>query len=552
MNNIEKKLRQILQKGIENEVIEFKEAKNQFDSDKLGKYFSALSNEANLKGLSSAWLVFGIKDSDKSFVDTQYGNAARFNSIKNKIANHTTNRITFIEIYELFLHEGRVVIFDIPAAPLGIPIAYKGHYYGRDGESQGALNIEEIERIRHQATKKDWSAQIVLGATISDLSPLAIKRAREVYKIKNPKFATQIDTWNDLSFLNKAKITITNQITNTAILLLGKQESEHFLNPFTSQISWILHNKDNIALDYEHFYCPLLLSIGEVFTKIRNLKYRYIQHGTLFPEEIDRYDPYVIREALNNCIAHQDYTLRRKIVLVENQEGFLIFENAGKFIPKTVEDVVISDTPESRYRNKFLADAMVNLNMIDTIGSGIKKMFTIQKNRFFPLPDYDTSNNQVKVKITGKVIDTAYAQKLAVNNDLSLSDIILLDKVVKKKPLTNTEIKHLRAKKLIEGRKPNFHISTSLAKVTGEEEAYINMKGLDDDHYKALIIEYLKKFKKAKKAKIRDLLDKKLPDILSDKQKDNKIRNLLQKMRTDEVITIDNNRYWILKNLDEI
>ena len=46
----------------ENEIVEFKEAKSNYDFTKLGKYFSALSNEANLKGKPFGWLVFGIED----------------------------------------------------------------------------------------------------------------------------------------------------------------------------------------------------------------------------------------------------------------------------------------------------------------------------------------------------------------------------------------------------------------------------------------------------------------------------------------------------------
>jgi len=71
----------------------------------------------------------------------------------------------------------------------------------------------------------------------------------------------------------------------------------------------VLKNRDSVEVDYEHFTCPLILSIEKVYKKIRNLKYRYIAEPTLFPEEVDTYDPYVIREALNNCIAHQDYEL---------------------------------------------------------------------------------------------------------------------------------------------------------------------------------------------------------------------------------------------------
>lgn len=547
---VEAKLRLLLAQGVENEIIEFKEAKKQYDFNKLGKYFSALSNEANLKGVSSAWLVFGIKDKDKSFVDTQYGvNPQHLISLKEKIANKTTNRITFIEIHELNLPEGRVLILDIPAAPKGIPIAWDGHYYGRDGEALVPLNLEELERIRLQANQKDWSAQIIENATIEDLSPVAIAKARELFKTKNPKLEKDIDDWDDPKFLNKSKVTIKGKVTNAAILLLGKPESEHFLGSATSQMTWILKDKDNIEKDYAHFTCPLLLSASEVYSKIRNLKYRYMRYDTLFPEEVDQYAPYIIREALNNCIAHQDYTLGHKIVVVENEEGTLIFSNAGTFIPESVENVVITDAPEYRYRNKFLANAMVSLNMIDTIGSGIKKMFLIQRKKYFPLPDYDIFNNRVKVTIIGKVIDLKYAQKLATAKDLTLLDIILLDKVAKRKLLTKEEIKILRAKKLIEGRKPNVYISASIAEATGEEENYINMKGFNEGYYSDLIINYLKEFKKAKRVNIRTLLDKKLPEILDGNQKDNKIKNLLQKMKKEKRIKLGTDKCWYL---DEI
>lgn len=148
--------------GYENEVIEFKEAKTQYDFDKIGKCFSALCNEANLKDKRSAWLIFGVKDSDKSIVGSQFRtNRIDLDSLKSEIANHTTGRLTFIEIYECNLPSGRVLLFEIPAAPKGIPISWKGHYYGRDGEELNALNLEEVERIREQTKKEDWSAFVI-------------------------------------------------------------------------------------------------------------------------------------------------------------------------------------------------------------------------------------------------------------------------------------------------------------------------------------------------------------------------------------------------------
>lgn len=283
--------------------------------------------------------------------------------------------------------------------------------------------------------------------------------ARENFAKKNLKLTEQISQWDTATFLNKAKLTINGKITHTAILLLGKPEAAHWLNPASATVTWILKDRDGIELDYDHFGCPLLLSVDEVFHKIRNLKYRYMKEGTLFPEEVDQYDPYIIREALNNAIAHQNYECGGKITLVEFEDGRLCFSNMGQFIPGSVESVIRADAPESRYRNRFLADAMVNLNMIDTIGSGIRKMFLIQKKRYFPLPEYELDNDRVQVTITGHVVDIAYARKLAESPELTLEDIMLLDRVQKRKQLTDDQAKYLKNQGLIEGRKPNYHIS---------------------------------------------------------------------------------------------
>jgi ATP-dependent DNA helicase RecG len=127
--------------------------------------------------------------------------------------------------------------------------------------------LEEIERIRLQATEEDWSSQLCTGADLSDLSPEAILKARASYKTKNPHLIEEIDQWDDITFLNKAKVCIKGKITRTAILLLGKPESDHFINPATSKVSWILKDRDNIEKDYQHFGCPLLLNVEEIYQK---------------------------------------------------------------------------------------------------------------------------------------------------------------------------------------------------------------------------------------------------------------------------------------------
>ena len=520
----------------ENEVVEFKEAKNTYDFTKLGKYFSALSNEANLCGKPNAWLIFGVEDKKHTIVGSQFRpNRKDLDSLKGEIANKTTNRISFIEIYELPEPEGRVVMFKIPAAPKGIPVSFDGHYYARDGEELVPLNLEKIERIRAQATTEDWSIAIIPDAAFEDLDQDAIDLARKNYKSKFPEKAAEVDTWDDVRFLNKAKVTIKGKITRTALILLGKDESEHFLNPAEVKIRWKLVDENNNDIDYEIFGLPLILSVEKVFAKIRNIKYRYMKEGTIFPDEVAKYEPFSIREAINNCIAHQDYTKGARINVIE-MEDQLVFTNHGTFIPGSVEKVVIEDAPEEFYRNKFLATAMFNLKMVDTAGGGIKKIFNFQRARYFPMPDYDLSEEKVKMSISGKILDMDYARLLAQNKDLSLEEIMMLDKVQKKNPLTAFEEKHLKSKKLIEGRKPNYFIGLKVAQNTGQKAEYSKNKGFDKKYYLDLIVKSIKEHKELTRSDVDALLWNKLPEWMEEQQKKNKIGNLLSELRIKEII----------------
>lgn len=533
---LKKILEELCKMTSETEIVEFKEAKNNLDFQSLGKYFSALSNEANLKGVSHAWLVFGVKDKGHQVVGTAYRPSRKdLESLKQEIAAKTIDKITFREIHELLLPAGRVLLFEIPAAPKGIPVSFDGHYYGRIGESLSPLNIDEIDRIRNQANREDWSAVVIPGASIDDLDGEAISVARANFGSKFPEKIEELKDWDDVTFLNKARITIKGKITRAAIILLGKEESEHLISPAVTKIRWILRDANGHEKDYLIVSCPLLLAVDKVYAKIRNITYRYIKEGTLFPEEVAQYEPYVIREALNNCIAHQDYT-KNGIINVVEAEDQLLFTNLGSFIPGSVEKVVKEDAPEEHYRNQFLATAMFNVKMVDTAGGGIRKMFNYQRSRYFPLPDYELTKERVKVTIIGKVLDIDYARVLARHPSLSLEDIIMLDKVQKKIKLTEVEEKHLKKGKLIEGRKPNFYISLEVAKQIGQKAEYSRNRAFDNQYYRDLIEKAILAHESVDRKDIDKLLWTKLPEILTDRQKKVKINNLLADLRRDDKI----------------
>jgi ATP-dependent DNA helicase RecG len=412
-------------------------------------------------------------------------------------------------------------MFQIPAAPQGIPVAFEGFYYGRANESLVALNIEKIERIRNQAVNRDWSRNIVPDATFGHLDQEAILKAREQYKKKHPKLAKDVDDWDDELFLDKASITIEGKITNTAILLLGKDTSSHLLSPAIGQISWILKDAPG---GYEHFYTPFLLTVDKALACIRNLQYRYmIDDTTLFPEEVTHYDDWVIRETLHNCVAHSDYHKQSRIIVLEYNDR-LIFDNAGGFIPDSVEEAIHYDRPQRYYRNPFLVAAMVNLNMIDIIGSGIKKMFTIQRDRFFPLPTYDISDeHHTEVTIHGELINENYSRQLKKHPELSLDDVITLDKVQKKQPISEIEIQHLRNLKLVAGVASELQVAGNYTKISYQD-------------YKQMILDLIHQNGSATREDIVNLI---MPTLSPDEPIEKRLRkitNIVAKLSKQEKV----------------
>ena len=397
----------------------------------------------------------------------------------------------------------------------------------------------------------DWSKEIVEDATIEDLDEEAIKRARELFSKRQSdrkKAQEVLKKLSDIEVLNKAGITIKGKITRTALLLLGKSEAKYFFDGFIPRITWTLYNADNSVKAYEHFDIPMLMAVDKVYSRIRNVKYRYIAgQQTLFPDEVDQYEPELIKEIINNCIAHQDYRLRGKIN-VEEFEDRLVFINEGAFIPETIEQALEPGYKPPYYRNVFLCNAMVNLYMIDTNSMGIPMMYQIQRDKCFPLPTY----NRVTVTVYGKILDKNYTQLLYSNEDLDMRTVFLLDKVQKQEVVSKESFKDLKKKGLVEGRYPNVFVSFKVADIVGQKAAYVRNKGLDDDICKQLIIKALQSMGEASKRDLMEVLEKALPEVLSDEQKSKKVSNLLQAMKKDGiVVTTGTNRYakwYLIKN----
>lgn len=537
----------------ETEWLEFKtnisESHSSVTYEGVGRYISGISNVACLKDKAYGYLVLGVEDPTWNIVGTNLRMSEA--KIGNQdyelwLRKNLSPMITF-DIEEFDYEGNHVVIFIIPAAT-SEPVTFKGEAMVRIGSNLTKIkDFPEYQR-RIYNSQTDWSAQIIEGATIEDLDKEAIDKARELYANKHEHLRDEMQSWDDETFLNKARITAKGKITNTAILLLGKRENEHLISPAMARIRWILKDSQGDERDYSIETCPFLLAVDKIFGKIRNLKYRYMNPSllSLMPEELDTYDPFVIREALNNAIAHQDYACHGMINVIE-MEDRLVFSNVGGFIPASIRSVLENDAPEERYRNKFLVGAMVELKMVDTIGSGIRRMFNLQRKRLFPTPDYDFSDNKIKVTIVGRVLDNDYAMLLSKDPSLSLTDIELLSRLQMHRPLSTEEVTMLKRKKLVEGKKGSLYIAKSVASNIGKKAEYTKNKGLSEDYYRNLIAEALKQHKRMSRSDMDDLLISKLPDALSEKQKLTKIGHLLSSLKKEGIIDLGEKKMWILK-----
>jgi ATP-dependent DNA helicase RecG len=558
MNKMNAELLEILHGLIENwenEVVEFKQASNDYKLDDIGKYFSAISNEANLKGLQYGWLVFGVNNKSKTIVSSDYRNTLGLETLKHEIAQNTTGNLSFLDIFEVYEDDCRVVMFKIPAAVVAMPTAWKNHWYGREGESLGALSVEELDRLRGQA-RRDWSKQLVDRSSIEHLDLAAIRIARENYKVKqnSEHISDEIDRMSDADFLAKLKLIGAGKLTNAAMVLLGNSEYDYLMDA-QPRIMWRLYGSDNYVKDYMEFTIPFISVVDKVYAKVRNLTYRYMPNQmTLFPTETKQYNASLLRELLNNSIAHSEYMVGMRIYLDEYEDQIII-SNAGSFLPGEIEAVLKPSYTAPYYRNQLLAETMTKFNMIDTVQMGIQKVFRIQKERYFPLPDYDLSTPQkVAVKVYGKVLDENYSHVLFDHPEFDLETVFLIDKVQKRVPLEKEQLKRLRALGVVEGKAPYVYISAHIAEIIDKKAQYIKNKGFDDDFYKQLIIEYLTQFGSGKKKDFMGLLLSKLPDVLSEKQKEYKVQNLLKSLKNSSTIHLDSENprtaSWVLSKTD--
>ena len=530
---------------------EFKNLKNSFCGDEKDDVISYVSAIANMEG---GHLVIGVHDKTLDIVGTDTYNYDRQKAIL-RLTERCVNLSTEgLDIDEFVTDDTnrKVWVIHIPKHLPKRPVFAHNKAWQRIEDSLVEMTAERMSAILDEPifSETDWSAQIVADAMIEDLDEVAIAKARMMFKKVHSRIPeAEVNAWTVETFLSKCGIMKNGGITRAAIILLGKYESAFKLRPAVAQVTWTRRDEKQEVVDYEHFTVPFILTVDEILSKIENLTMREMPGGTLFPDTMKQYDDYTIREALHNCIAHQDYTMQQRINFVENPT-YLYYSNAGSFIPGTLENALTNEEPQAYFRNECLCRAMVDFNMIDTVSRGIKKMFNEQWRRHFPMPDYeiDAKNRKVSVRIYGNEINEQYTNLLKTNKSLTLWDCISLDAIQKGRTIHEDIAQDLLNRGLIEGEAPNYTISLGIAKATRQLQGYTKQKGLDKEKIKQMILQYLKNAGTdgAKRDSIYEYVKDVMPQVKTHEQQLRLLGDILSALSTDKLI-YPKGRTWFLK-----
>ena len=346
----------------ESEWLEFKAKRH--EPQVLGEYLSALANSACLQGKPRGYLVFGIEDGSHAVVGTAFdpqadkGKGEQLLPLWLSLGLHPN---VGFEIHPFTYHGARVVLFEVHPA-FDRPVKFYGTAYIRDGTSKTELSkYPEKERVIWNR-RVDWSAQVCEQATLDDLDPQALEKARREFTAKFPAKAEALAAWDDATFLNKAKLSIRGAVTNAALLLLGRAESSGLLAPAVARISWLLKNERNEELDYEHFGPPFLLNVDKVLARIRNLTVRELPEGTLVAGRVAAAVGQKAQHIRNRGFDSQYY--RDMIVALVREHQPVAREDIDRLLLDKLPEVLTAAQKLNRIHNllRTLAEAGVIVN----------------------------------------------------------------------------------------------------------------------------------------------------------------------------------------------
>ncbi|MCX4333835.1 MAG: putative DNA binding domain-containing protein [Bacteroidales bacterium] len=475
-------------------------------------YVVALCNE---KGGS---LVIGMDDKFPHKVIGTKQNEGCIGELEANIYRDTGIRP---DIYELYENEsdrqGRVLVIDVPSRPTGTVFKFEDVALMRVGEELKPMS-DEVYLSIIQEKEPDFSQQICKYATIDSLDKEAIGVLKDKYakKQNNPRFLSL----SNEQILNDLGLVIDGQVSNAAVILLGRED---FIKEYYPQAAIMLefrHSDSQITFDNRVVYRqPFFLMIEQLWHDIdlRNGSFSIKEGPYIF--DVPYFNEEVIRESINNAVAHRDYNRNSETVIKQYPQK-LVITNAGGFpYGVTIENIL---TTPSTPRNRLLSDVLSKTGIVERSGQGVDKIFYNTLSEGKAAPDYSHSDAfKVELVLSSIMYDKAFAlfiesiqQNLTEENKLSVFEIIALDKIRRNsdtKIIDKTIINKLIDRNLIEkrGKTNGIHyiLCRSYYEFTGNEAEYSKKSDWDLSQMTSIILPYLQKYNKAKMGDFVKLLD---------------------------------------------
>jgi len=509
----------------EGETLEFKEAKTKFDFGTLTKYCAALANEGG------GMVVLGVTDKrPRKVVGSQAFKQPE------RTRSGLIDRLRLNINFSVVKHpQGRVLIFHVPARPVGTPVKDKGVYWSRQGDSVVPMSEDRLRAIFDESGR-DFSAEICPRANMDDLENRAIEdfRKRWINKSGNQGI-TNID---HEQLLNDAEMLDEGKITYAALILLGTgkalrkhlSQSEVIFEYRSSDTSGPAQQRKEFRQGFFSFYDELWDLIN-----LRN-DIQHFQSG-LFVLDVPTFSERVVREAILNAVSHRDYQLGGSI-FIRQYPRRLTVESPGGF-PVGINEQNILDRQSPR--NRRIADILSRCGLVERSGQGMNLMFELSIQDSKPTPDFTgTDQYQVTLNLDGKVQDPRFLEFLEkVGREtlelFSTTDFLLLDYIHRGKKIPDklqSRLQSLVDKGIIErygrGRGVKYILSRQYYKIIDKKGMYTRRKGLDRETNKALLLKHIRENKESG-SRLKEL--KQVLPALSRYQVQSLLRNLREEKK---------------------
>ena len=359
----------------ENENLEFKEAKLQYDRTKLLEYCVAIFNERG------GYLVLGVSDKlPRKIVGTQ----AFLNIGETK--SYILSKLHFrVEVYELQHADGRVLVFEIPSRLIGQAHQLDGKYLMRSGEELVPMTQDQLRRIFSEG-EPSWLEQAAKVDASSDdvISLLATQIYFDLMKIPYPTSREAVlDRFSKEGFIKKQNGSWI--ISNLAAILLAKR-----LDAFSSSLARkapriiIYKGIDKLSTqDDKQETKGYAVDFDSIVDFIHSAapQNHFIEQGVR--EEIKMFPKQALRELIANALVHQDFTMTGMSVMIEMYSNRLEISNPG--LPSIKVERFID---EYQSRNEKLADIMRRFGICEEKGSGVDKVVKAVEDYQLPAPDF--------------------------------------------------------------------------------------------------------------------------------------------------------------------